>query len=345
MPTTYRSTQGDSATLPPDGTAAGIELPDLVAQADLVELPDLVARAVAPLGATAGGPASGPASIVVSAVDDVGGYTVHDGNGNTIDSLDGLAVALGKKPQWRRPTIGTAPVPERESIVARRVADGWTTSDIADELGVSDRTVTTLRRRVREIIAADTTGAGSAGVSVIGASGLTRDVVHAVVQRNHGDVNDVGATHLDDRVRVLVTPTGRDFALAGAVRLLVVGAIPDGFPVVRAVAHGMLAQVSVRVTADALLGALDAVSAGTAALSDSMVQDLVDELQTDHRQPSELSDRDRDIVGAIRVGESVKQTARRLGVSPKTIENGRHRLYLRFGVKSAPELDRVVGLL
>ena len=50
-----------------------------------------------------------------------------------------------------------------------------------------------------------------------------------------------------------------------------------------------------------------------------------------------LSNRDRDMLDAISAGESMKQTARRLGVSQKTVENLRRQLYQKLGARSAAE--------
>ncbi|WP_420453070.1 LuxR C-terminal-related transcriptional regulator [Ilumatobacter sp.] len=116
--------------------------------------------------------------------------------------------------------------------------------------------------------------------------------------------------------------------------------------VVEAIEAGMVAHLPVATTTlDHLCRAIDDAAAGRPTLPPPTLHRLVDEAWNEGATTSELSPRDLDVVQGIRAGESVKQTARRLGVSRKTVENGRHRLFLRFGVHSAAELDRAVGPL
>jgi len=314
MPNTYRSHQGDSA-LPP--------------------LLRLVVEAVVPPG--------GAATPRVEVVPDGLAGIVVRVDGTTVESIDRLQQALGARPSWRRPVVSGAPVPEREALVSRRVSEGWTTSEIAAELGVSDRTVTTMRRRIRERSGSVDMDVGSLGVSVIGRQGVLRDVVHSCVSASRRDVNPAGVAHVDDRVRILVAPSVRDLAMGGAGRAVVIGALPDGVTLLDAVRQGMTALLPIEVTPNDLDQAIEAAMAGKARFESGVVQTLVDLLYDADADVAALTPRDLDVIDGIRRGESVKQTARRLGVSAKTVENRRHALYVRFGVNSAPELERAAG--
>jgi DNA-binding CsgD family transcriptional regulator len=59
----------------------------------------------------------------------------------------------------------------------------------------------------------------------------------------------------------------------------------------------------------------------------------------------DLTTREREIARQIAAGQSTKQIARTLGVSPRTIDGHRARLIRKVGAKSASEMiAKVIGL-
>ena len=61
---------------------------------------------------------------------------------------------------------------------------------------------------------------------------------------------------------------------------------------------------------------------------------------------ADLTAREREIVQFLATGETSKQIARRLGISPRTVEAHRARMIRKLGVSSAGELiSRLVGVL
>jgi DNA-binding CsgD family transcriptional regulator len=51
----------------------------------------------------------------------------------------------------------------------------------------------------------------------------------------------------------------------------------------------------------------------------------------------ELTSRERDILGSIASGHTVRQTARLLGITSKTVENTQARLFRKLGTRNRPE--------
>jgi DNA-binding NarL/FixJ family response regulator len=320
MPNTFHSPQGDSA--------------------NQFRLPHLLRDAVRSAGVDFEG--DDAAGVTVTA-DDVGGIVVRTKDGAVVESIEVLQILLGVKPTWRRPVVAGHLMSDRDALVLRRVGQGRTTREIASEIGVSDRTVTTVRRRLRERNSTPEVAKGSLGVSILGAPSLTRDLVHACLAARRDDVNAPGAAHIDDRVRVLVTPTVRTLAITGGARLVVVGALPNGVTVLDAIRAGAVSHLPINTSVSALVSAVAGAIHGRVSMSSRSVQDLVDQVYVVAASGTQLSERESDVIDGIRLGESVKQTARRLGVSSKTIENRRRMMFVRFGVRSAHELERAVG--
>lgn len=259
-------------------------------------------------------------------------------------SLDQLRTACGASPAWRRSSIGGAPIPERELLVERKVSQGRTSAEIAVEMGISVRTVTTLRRRIRERVAPIESPVESRGVSIVGMGGLTYDVIAHCVKERRDDVNSARIGHVGDRVRVLVAPELRDMIGANGVRFVLIGALPPDVEIVAAVRNGLVAIVPLDADPDAWSRAIDSSVDGDVLFPPSAMAQLACELRSEHIV-RDLSARDRDVIDGIRRGESIKQTARRLALTPKTVENRRQQLYLRFGVRTAQGLVSIAGQL
>lgn len=272
---------------------------------------------------------------------DAAAIRARDAAGDEIRSVDALKIACGVRPAWRPSAIAAAPVPEREQIVEQLVNEGRTTTEIADVIGVSERTVTTLRRRVRERVGVPVGPASSKGVSVIGAVGLTREVVAECLSSLRDDVNPGRMPLDDDRVRVMISPSKRDLTGAFGTPLVVLGPLPEGVTVEQAVRGGMVANGSYEEGPDRWTRLVDLVVQGDVGLSHDVVARLVGEMR-EVRDQRALTSREHDVIDGIRRGESTKQTARRLSLTAKTIQNRRHQLYLRFGVGTARELVTLI---
>jgi DNA-binding NarL/FixJ family response regulator len=86
-----------------------------------------------------------------------------------------------------------------------------------------------------------------------------------------------------------------------------------------------------------LYDAVRTVAEGGVALGSRDVRRTLDTLRRDRgtlRPRIELTARQRSVLELIVRGESVKQTARTLGIAVKTVENTQSRLYRRLGVRN-----------
>jgi DNA-binding NarL/FixJ family response regulator len=184
-------------------------------------------------------------------------------------------------------------------------------------------------------------------VAVFGGERLTGELV-AVTLRRHGffearwhDHDETPAAVDEAVVAVVVDP--------GPALLRTVG---EGVGRVVAVVSGT--AVSAHDEISLLLGGADAVVAGDAAVGEvvervevvgaggAVVPPLRLRALLDHARQhgpritsrGDLTPRERQILRSIDRGESVKQTARGLGISPKTVENLQSRLFAKLDVRN-----------
>lgn len=166
------------------------------------------------------------------------------------------------------------------------------------------------------------------GVVVIGANRLIVDIVRSVLG--------------DDRRRppiaVLVEPTGRHWEqladFDGAKIVILPEATDDA--VVAAVHRGANAVIPSGEALDRLHDAVEVVQGGDAQLTPSQARAVVTALRrTELRDHGpRLSAREREILDLISRGHSVKQTAVRLGIAAKTVENLQGRLFRKLEARN-----------
>ena len=180
-------------------------------------------------------------------------------------------------------------------------------------------------------------------VRVLGAGGLTRGVVVGPL-RDHGvtvvEAGEVPPPGHDPVVGLLVNPSSQQWTAATAERLpLVVFLLdrPDDDQMVDLVLRGADAVVSAHDQMHELLRAIDLVADGGTVLSVRHARALAEAARAryfDVVTSDAPTRRELDILLSIYRGETVKQTARALGISAKTVENLQSRLFRKLGVRN-----------
>ena len=191
---------------------------------------------------------------------------------------------------------------------------------------------------------------GTAMVAVQGGSAMACDAIGAVLRAagfDLGPPSPAGPV-------VLVDPTDEDWAHIDRLRsrcVLVTTHPLDADSVLGAVLRGADAVLEADAPPETLVRAVRVVCAGGAELSPVLVRLVADALRV-HAQADEptlrLSKREREILLSIDAGETVKQTARTLGIAPKTVENLQSRLFRKLGVRNraqAVALAHSLGLV
>jgi DNA-binding NarL/FixJ family response regulator len=114
--------------------------------------------------------------------------------------------------------------------------------------------------------------------------------------------------------------------------------VPDGDALLRAIELGARGALSVTCEGGELMAAVRRVASGDAALSRAQTQQVCMALRDRPRAAAteriSLTPRELQIVRSIEAGELIKQTARALGISPRTVENTQRVLFRKLGVRN-----------
>ena len=186
--------------------------------------------------------------------------------------------------------------------------------------------------------------------AVVGPAGLGGELFGQLL-RTHGvlvaDVDRSATQALD--VLVLVEPQPEQWDAARGLNLpilLVLAQEARDAEVVEAVLAGADAVIHADTAPDAVIRVLEEVSQGGSILRPSQARILASVARSAAARPGVvLSRRESEIVASIAQGKAVKQTARDLGISAKTVENLQGRLFRKLGVRNrAQAVARAHGL-
>ncbi len=196
---------------------------------------------------------------------------------------------------------------------------------------------------------------------LLGATGPVRDLVAAVLSLQGVAVTlaDDGAAALDaavdsDAVLVLVSPGPEDWDTARrAARpaVLVSETHLGADERLGAVLRGADAVVHTDASPVELAEAVAAVRRGETLLDPFSVRRLAAAARTGHVTATaelRLTPRELSILESVERGESVKQTARSLGIAMKTVENLQSRMFRKLGARNrahAVTIAHRLGLL
>lgn len=136
---------------------------------------------------------------------------------------------------------------------------------------------------------------------------------------------------------VLVDPAPDDWQLPVRLRasfIVVPSAPPQQAMVMNAMKHGAYAMVWLADVSDHLCATLGLVSKGYIVVQG---KHLDWEIFERSQHVPQLSRRERDILDSIAAGNTMRQTARVLGISIKTVENTQARLFRKLGARNRSE--------
>jgi DNA-binding NarL/FixJ family response regulator len=186
---------------------------------------------------------------------------------------------------------------------------------------------------------------GRPTVVVYGAGGLARRLAIGPLREQGLAVHEAGdgepvVAGDGGIVALLVNPSPELWVAAAGHRVPLVVLLldrPSDDDVVDAVLRGADAVVSAHDEPEELVAALVAVAAGDTLLSPRQVRSVSEAARGRRRDTGPvdpLTGRELDILLSIDRGETVKQTARALGISAKTVENLQSRLFRKLAVRN-----------
>jgi DNA-binding NarL/FixJ family response regulator len=167
-----------------------------------------------------------------------------------------------------------------------------------------------------------------------------------VLVRKHESMADShwARWHRGPILAALVDPNLADWGLVeelGVPAILVHSKPLDPPELAEALASGASALVSVDRADDHFLSVLRMVGQGYLVVDSMPMRPLIGAVRArwDAREPGrgdlpELTARESDILRSVAQGYSIRQTARALGIAPKTVENIQTRLFRKLGVRN-----------
>jgi DNA-binding NarL/FixJ family response regulator len=175
-------------------------------------------------------------------------------------------------------------------------------------------------------------------VLVLGRSGLTGDVVRHRLRTSEVEVGALGTDAAAPDVVILADPSEADWVQATdlGAGIVVVTDAADGDTVVELLIRGAGAVVSSASSPDALPRAVEVVAAGGTLIDPDAASIALRHLR-EHGPKTlvkTLTRRECQILASIERGESVKQTARGLGISTKTVQNLQIGLYNKLRARN-----------
>ena len=177
-------------------------------------------------------------------------------------------------------------------------------------------------------------------------SALVSSPLPFVLVKEPGPVSDThwARWHRGPIVAVLVDPVPQDWDMVaelGVPGILVHSKPLDPPELAEALACGASSLVSADRIEDHFLSVLRMVGQGYLVVDSMPMRPLIGAVRArwDERAPGrlelpELTARESDILRSLSRGHSIRQTARVLGIAPKTVENVQTRLFRKLGVRN-----------
>jgi DNA-binding NarL/FixJ family response regulator len=274
--------------------------------------------------------------------------------------------------RWVRPQLGVVALTRREREVLESLALGLTSAEIAGALGISSYTVEHHKGRVFRKLSAtsqsqavaialrsgliDTSTASElterddvetseimTTATVIGPRTLLTRSTARVLQSGGVSVVPIEAVS-QQSVAVVVEPSVDEWAVIADTRLpaiVLTAAEPDNDALLAFVAKGAYAVLPTDCEPAHLVAITVQVANGDTGLTRLQTRQLVDALRgrtvVSPEQNTAVTPRELEILETLDRGLSVKQAARELGISPRTVENTRRVLYRKLGVRNRAE--------
>ncbi|MCG8589414.1 MAG: response regulator transcription factor [Proteobacteria bacterium] len=126
-------------------------------------------------------------------------------------------------------------------------------------------------------------------------------------------------------------------------RILILSALAESLPVEESLRAGAAGYMVKSGSTRDLVSALEAVQAGGSYLSPGLSSQVVRNATLPSRASrgmAELSDREREVLAGIAEGFSSREIARRLCLSPRTVDSHRVRLMRKLGIHKSQSLVR-----
>jgi DNA-binding NarL/FixJ family response regulator len=273
--------------------------------------------------------------------------------------LDALLVVLRRYLTSGRDTTVAAQdgFTELERQIITLVGAGHTVHQIAQLLEVSTSSVANTKRRIYRKLEVGSQGQAMARATALGivapaphhlpADSCPSTMLPVVLRGANGAAYQQVTSALlagglavspdmplTGSLAVLVDPLPEDWPATGVPVVLVRSEPPPRSEVMTALLRGACAVMSAERVATDLVPACTLAAHGYVTVEAEAARVVLDALQAPSAGLPELTSRELDILRLIAGGNTVRQTARALGIAAKTVENTQSRLYRKLGARN-----------
>jgi DNA-binding NarL/FixJ family response regulator len=186
---------------------------------------------------------------------------------------------------------------------------------------------------------------GEAGFDVVGAAAEAAGLLE-IVERDRPDVVVLDIrmppTHTDEGLRLAATIRAREGARIGVLLLSQYVEAAYAYQLIESEASGVGYLLKDRLSDTAeLTDAIHRVAKGGSAIDPSLVAQLL-RRQRERNPLSELTDREREVLGLMAEGRSNQAIAQRLFITLKTVETHVASIFSKLGLEPEPDGHRRV---
>lgn len=132
--------------------------------------------------------------------------------------------------------------------------------------------------------------------------------------------------------------TNRLIAWDKEIKILILTAHSDDHLPIRILEAGALGFITKNASQEQLINAIKSVHSGKKFISPEIAQKLIVSQLNSRQSFEDLSDREAEVMMMVIQGVSVKQIAKKLNVTVKTVHSYRNRIFTKLNVKNDMEL-------
>jgi DNA-binding NarL/FixJ family response regulator len=121
-------------------------------------------------------------------------------------------------------------------------------------------------------------------------------------------------------------------------RIIIISSASDTYLVKQAIRHGINGYLSKEAQLEELINAILSVHQGEQYISNSLSQKLIKNIFIEEQVVIQLSPREKEVLRLVCLGNTIKEIASSLGLTPNTVQSYHKNIMKKFNVNKTTEL-------